>query len=471
MVTQPHQCQAGGVGLPWAVPRSPPPAVVHQWCQCRAPLHHGTGSRRGTGECCGFEASWQGSGYLQEGRGRVRGTPRVLPGQHWGPGEPGLGVAPEPHALIRPRHPSGRPSCPAKQRCQGSVADTNAWRPPTAPDPAHPTPRVTPAGPPVWPETPPQGRGAEPGGSRGSGAGPRCPVPGGTASLGGMGAGPLQGRRGLRPFFSPPPDNSLVSLAESSAPEARGQSERSARPWAPFPQSPLAERRETEAEGLPLPTLCPRGSATAPAPAPLVPEPGPTAARAEAALVLAVPPFRWAGAPGPVVGSPCGRSSPLGTGPVPTFAPPGPGSFPGQGHEQRPPTNSLRGVEGTRGTGRRHAAGRPQLFLPQFPRRRCAHLSPGSGGNSADNPSDAPSLAGHHRAPRGPDPSPPRPGGYRQPRSLRAAAPAHLPSPGQWDARGWTEAARSSSHPPGAPPRAPNPPGTSPSPLSRTGRG
>lgn len=71
----PAQCQTGvwGIpgGLPWAVPRSPPPAAGRWWCQCRARPHRGTGSRRGTGGCCGSAVSWRGSGYL--GRGRKGG--------------------------------------------------------------------------------------------------------------------------------------------------------------------------------------------------------------------------------------------------------------------------------------------------------------------------------------------------------------------------------------------------------------
>lgn len=161
-------------------------------------------------------------------------------------------------------------------------------------------------GPPAWMETLQEGAGLSPGAVVGSGPVPAVPPRGhGPTREGGrgvLGAGSPRGRS-LRPFFSPPPDNSLVSLAESSAPEARGQSGGSARPWAPFPQSPLAERGETEAEGLLLPTPCPRGSATAPA-APPVSGPGPAAARPGAEPRPGCVPLSAGRGPEPAVGSP-----------------------------------------------------------------------------------------------------------------------------------------------------------------------
>lgn len=94
-----------------------------------------------------------------------------------------------PRALIRPRPPSARPSCPAKQRCQGSVADTSAWCPPAAPHSAHPTPRATPVAPPARPETLQEGAGLSPRAAVGSGPLPAVPT---------RGARPHSGGRGVR---------------------------------------------------------------------------------------------------------------------------------------------------------------------------------------------------------------------------------------------------------------------------------
>lgn len=138
-----------GGGVPWAGPRSPPPEAGRWWCRRRAPPHRGTGSRRGTGGCCGSAASWRGPGYLRgvgrkggKGPGRPRGSPH--PGTArgawvgWGrrdnAGHGRCRGAPA-RALIGPPHPSGRPSCPAKRWRRGSTADTSVWRPPTAPRP------------------------------------------------------------------------------------------------------------------------------------------------------------------------------------------------------------------------------------------------------------------------------------------------------------------------------------------------
>lgn len=233
----------------------------------------------------------------------------------------------------------------------------------------------------------------------------------------------------------------------------------------------MAEPGETEAQRLPLPTPCPRGSATAPAPAP--PLPGRVLLHPAPGLhpALPVPPLGRARAPSPVVGELLPHGLPTGDGDRSHVCSSPPWQLPRAGVGAAAPDKPPSRGDGDAGSGTpacsRALGALPASVSPPALRALLARLRR----KRADNPSNAPSLAGHHRAPRGLEHGPPRPGGRRQPRSLRAAAPAHLPGPGSGMHGGGLRRRAAHHTLREQPPQAPQPPGTSPSPLSRTGRG
>lgn len=197
----------------------------------------------------------------------------------------------------------------------------------------------------------------------------------------------------------------------------------------------------------------------------VLPQPGPGLNPA-----LAVSPFRRAGAPSPQWGARRAGAPHWGRGPFPRLLLPALAASQARetssGSRQTPLAGWRR--RGERNAGTQQAPGAlPASVSPPALRAPLA----GSGGSSADNPSNTPSLPGPRRARRRPKHGPPRPGGRTQPRSLRAAAPAHLAALGGGMQGGGLRRRAAHHSLREQPPRAPSPPGTSPCAAQEGGAG
>lgn len=128
------------------------------------------------------------------------------------------------------------------------------------------------------------------------------------------------------------------------------------------------------------------------------------------------------GGPGPEPrsGEPVGQELPTGDGARSHVCSSRPWQLPRPGGRAAAPDKAAWRGGGDAGSGTpgcSRAARRSAPFLPQFPRRRCAHPSPGSGGNGADQTEQRPEPS---RAAAGSEPRAPAPGRVQPQRISRA---------------------------------------------------